>query len=332
VPTVIDVARAAGVSAATVSRVLNGSTVVNVEMRERVLNAVKELDFHPNQMAQGLRRGQAKAVALLVGDIEQTHFSALTKHVQSALEEIGLDLLLFNLGHSENRLADFLQRASALRLRGIVMALSDTVSKKVGPLLASLRESGMLIVSVGQNLNRYKVPSIVHEERAAASRSVAYLLQQGRKRIAYLGRINGSAVGSERFRGYREAHAQAGLPIQEKLVWDKAFRYAAGYDSVQSALDARVKFDGLQAGSDELAMGAIAALGDRGLLVPRDVAVIGFGDVEMGAYLRPSITTLSSYPNVAAEHVREIFRLAESGAEPPPITLLQRALVKRASA
>lgn len=327
----IDVARAAGVSPATVSRVLNGSNSVSLEMRDRVLIAVKKLDFRPNQMAQGLRRGQANAVALLVGDIEQTHFSALTKQVQSALEEIGLDLVLFNLGHSESRLAEFLQRAPAMRLRGIVVALSDTISRKVASLLPALVETGMLIVSVGQNLGRYKIPSIVHEERAAAMRSVGFLAEQGRRRIAYVGRIRGSTVGTERFRGYRAALLRAGLPFREELVWDKAFRYAAGYDGVAGALEARIAFDGLQAGSDELAMGAIAALSDRGLNVPRDVAVVGFGDVEMGAYLRPSLTTLSSNPAGAGALVRNFFQLADGDPPPRGVTLLERTLVKRAS-
>lgn len=328
----IDVARAAGVSPATVSRVLNGSNSVSIEMRERVLIAVKDLDFRPNQMAQGLRKGQANAVALLVGDIEQTHFSALTKQLQSALEVIGLDLVLFNLGHSESRLVEFLQRAPAMRLRGIVVALSDAISKKAGAMLAALVDAGMLIVSVGQNLNRFNVPSVVHEERAATARSVEFLIDQGRRRIAYVGRIKGSAVGTERFRGYRAALLDAGLPFREELVWDKAFRYAAGYDAVIRALEARLKFDGLQAGSDEMAMGAIAGLTDRGLSVPGDVAVVGFGDVEMGSYLRPSLTTLSSNPAAAAGAVRGFFELVDGGAPRRNLALLERALVRRASA
>src|SRR5882672_10330698 len=106
--TVIDVARQAGVSSATVSRVLNGNTTVDPDMRNRVHSAVKKLDFRPNPMAQGLRKGQSNTVALLVGDIAQTHFSELTMQLQAALEENGIDLLLFNLGHSANRLSEFL--------------------------------------------------------------------------------------------------------------------------------------------------------------------------------------------------------------------------------
>lgn len=328
--TVIDVARHAGVSSATVSRVLNGNTTVSSEMRHRVHSAVKKLDFRPNPMAQGLRKGQSNTVALLVGDIAQTHFSELTMQLQAALEENGIDLLLFNLGHSANRLSDFLMRAASMRLRGVAIALSDTVGKSAAPLFANLQKHGIQVIAIGQNLTRYGIPSIVHEERAAAQRSVAYLIVKGHKRIAYIGRIKGSAVGTERYRGYRTALMAAGA-FDEALVWDMSFRYAAGRNAVLRAIDAGVHFTALQAGSDEIAMGALAALRDRGLRVPDDVSIIGFGDVQMGAYLRPSLTTLSSHPELAASHVCAI--LKRNGDSPPPgLTLLQRTLVRRDSA
>jgi DNA-binding LacI/PurR family transcriptional regulator len=304
-PTVIDVARRAGVSLATVSRVLNGSAAVSQALRAKVSAAVRDLEFRPNAMAQGLRKGHSNTVALLVGDIAQRHFAELTMHVQAAIEEIGASLMLYNLGHSAARLRDFLVRAPAMRLRGMVLALSDTVAASVAPLIAGARDSGVAIVAVGQDLTRFAVTSIVHEERAACARSVQRLSSLGRKRIAYVGRINGSAVGSERFRGYREAMKAAGL-FDTRLVFDLAFRYAAGREAIERALDAGLAPDAVQGGSDEIAAGAIAALYDRGLRVPADVAVVGFGDIEMGAYLRPALTTLSSHPVLAAHHLRDV--------------------------
>jgi len=329
--TVISVARKAGVSSATVSRVLNGSATVSSEMRERVMAAVNELGFHLNPMAQGLRKGQTNTVALLVGDIEQTHFSALTKQVQAALEGIGLDLLLYNLGHSQSRLESFLARAIAMRLRGVVLALSDSLSRSIEPLLARLEQHGVELVCIGQNLTRFNVPSIVHEERVAATRSVDYLLAQGRTRIAYVGHIKGSTVGSERYRGYRRALEQAGLPVHEELVWDVVYRYAAGRDAVIKALERGIEFDGLQAGSDELAMGALAALQERGLAIPSDVAVVGFGGIDMAAYTRPPLTTLSSHPEEAAAHLRRLF-LDGRAEGPAKVTWVERSLIRRVSA
>lgn len=331
-PTVIDVARKAGVSSATVSRVLNGKATVTDEMRELVLGTVRQMGFRPNAMAQGLRKGQSNTFALLVGDIEQTHFSSLTSHVQATLEQAGVDLLLFNLGHSKSRLVEFLPRAVAMRLKGVIMALSDDVTKEILPHLDYLRENGLLVIAIGQNLNRYNVPSIVHDERLAARASVSYMLAQGRRRIAYVGRIKGSSVGTERFRGYRAALSQSPKLFDPELVWDVSFRYAAGREAVAKALNSGVSFDGVQAGSDELAMGALAALHDHGRKVPKDVAVIGFGGLEMGAYTRPSLTSISSHHDLAAEHLREVLRRTDCGEPLPTLTTVQRTLIRRESA
>ena len=327
--TVVDVARHAGVSLATVSRVLNGTARVSADMRERVHSAVRKLEFRPNPMAQGLRRGQTNSVALLVGDIAQRHFAELTMRVQAALEEAGLDLLLFNLGHSESRLTDFLARAVSMRLRGVIIALSDHVPRSAAALLAGLQHNGINVVSIGQNLTRHRIPSIVHEERTAARKSIEYLLAKGHTRIAYVGRIKGSAIGTERFRGYQGALDEAGV-FDEALVFDMAYRYSAGHDALLRALDRGLRFTAVQAGSDEIATGAMAALHDRGLRVPADVAIVGFGDVEMGSYLRPALTTLSTHPELAARHASDMFRNATAPA--PRLIVLERALVSRESA
>lgn len=325
--TVSDVAQHAGVSPATVSRVLNGNTTVSVEMRNKVLESARQLGYRPNSMAQGLRKGRSNTVALLVGDIAQRHFAELTLHVQSELEAAGMDLLLYNLGHSPERLQDFLGRAPSMKLRGLVLAISDRMSKEVLPMLALLPEAGITIISVGQDLTRHRIPSIVHEERAAAERSVSYLIERGHRRIAYIGRIKGSAIGTERFRGYQAA-LRAVDAFDDTLVWDLTYRYAAGRDAVLRALDRGLVFTGIQAGSDEIAMGAMAALHDRGLCVPQDIAIVGFGDIEMSAYLRPALTTLSSHPNVAAHHICDFF----VGDEPPlELTLMRRTLIERDS-
>jgi DNA-binding LacI/PurR family transcriptional regulator len=258
--TVIDVARAAGVSSATVSRVFNGQAPVSAEMRRRVLEVVRGLEFHPNQMAQGLRRGRSSTVALLVGDIEQNHFSATTKHIQSALTARGLDLLLYNLGHSDRRLCEILDRAIGMHLRAIIIASSDRVPLKSAlPLFKNLERRGVAIISLGQRLDMVGIPSVVHEEELAARRSVEILLRQGRTAIAYLGRIKGSVLGSQRVSGYKQALRAAGMKIRSDLIWDVAFRYSAGRTAVLEALAGSAHFDAIQAGSDELALGAISA-------------------------------------------------------------------------
>ncbi|MDB5414020.1 MAG: LacI family transcriptional regulator [Rubritepida sp.] len=328
--TVRDVALLAGVSPATVSRVLNGRTVVSPEARTRVLAAVKELDFQPNTMAQGLRLGRGTSVALLVGDIEQGVYSALTRHIQEALAELGLDLLLYNLAHSEERLLRILERAPSLRLRGVIIATADVIP--IAALQAvALGRSGIVVLSVGQRLHRHGITSIVHGERAAVAQSVGYLIEQGRTPIAYVGRIAESVTGSDRFGGYKAALARAGLAVDRNLVWDVAYRYNAGYEALSRALDAGIVIGGVQAGSDELALGAVAAIRDRNLRVPEDIAVIGLGDIELGAHARPALTTLSAHPKLIAEKVRQIIGAGES-RKVPALSVIPRKLILRQSA
>ena len=328
--TVQDVARLAGVSPATVSRVLNGRDSVRPPLRARVREAIDELGFRPDPLARGLRKRQTNTVVLLVGDIAQAHLLELTLGLQTELEQSALDLMLYNLGHSEQRLLSALERGTRAHWRGVILALSDDLPEAARPRFDALRARGVAIVAIGQDLTRFGVASIVHEESAAARRSVAYLLSKGHRRIAYAGRIRGSAVGSARFSGYREALEEAGV-FDEALVWDLAFRYAAGHQAVQSALDAGERFTALQAGSDEIAMGAIGALVDRGLTAGVDVDVIGFGNVQVGAYMRPPLTTLSSHSDLAARAARQLLD-DEALRDPSPLTVLTRTLIRRSSA
>lgn len=333
--TVTEVARKARVSLATVSRVQNGNATVAPEMRARVQAAIETLGYRPNPMAQGLRKGRSNTVALLVGDLAQRHFSELTLHVQTALEDLGMDLMLFNQGHSDLRLDNFLRRARSMSLRGVAIAMSDTVAPSIAPLIAALQMNGTTVVSIGQDLTRFEVPSVVYDEKASSRRAVEYLIATGHTRIAYVGRQKDSAIGTERFRGYKAALEAIGS-FDRALVWDRKYRYAAGRAAVEAALDQGLSFTGIQAGSDEIAAGAMAALSDRGLKVPGDVAIIGFGDVEMGRYLRPSLTTLSSDPKSAAAHVCAIFEAGASSqasrTAPATVVTLERHLVHRDSA
>lgn len=329
VPTMLDVAEAAGVSTATVSRVLNGTGVVSRKMRARVMAAIDELGFQLNPIAQGLRRGQSNTVALLVSDIEQAHFSAMTKHVQGALELMGIDLLLFNVEHSAERLDSFLRRVLAMRLKGVIIALSDKLNKHSIGNLIQLTEQGLTVVSVGQNLTSHSISSVVQSERDATAESVRYLLEQGRRHIAYVGRIKGSAIGTERFEGYKAALMRANL-FHPELVWDVAYRFSAGRQAIERAYETGLEFDGVQAGSDEMAIGAIAALKERGIQVPLDVSVIGFGGIEMGAYVQPALTTISSHPHDVGVHVAKLFSGTLSA--PGSLSLVRRSLIHRASA
>ena len=249
--------------------------------------------------------------------------------LQAALEETGIDLLLYNLGHSANRLSEFLVRSVSMRLRGVVIALSDNISGRRAALRQSRRERHSGRVDRSGPL---PIRHSLHRARGARRRhrSVSYLLAKGHRRIAYVGRIKGSAVGTERFRGYQAALVKADV-FREELVWDMAYRYAAGRDAVSCAHGFGTPLHRTASGQRRDRDGRARGAARSRAKVPDDVSIVGFGDVQMGAYLRPALTTLSSHPELAARHVCSIFKaMAATGFA--GVTVLERALGPRESA
>ncbi len=332
---VFDVAQRADVSSATVSRVLSGSPLVRAETRAKVIAAAEALGYKPNSFAQNLRKGRGSSVALVTGDIEHGIYPWLAKHLQHELEQIDLNLVLFNLGHRQERLRHILQHAAAMGLRALFLASADIADMAgLKPLMDRSKARGVAILSVSQRLEEFGIDSIVHDDRDGARTAVEHMLARGRRAIAYLGRISSSAVGGERAVGYEEALRHAGLPLDPALVWDvrEGFRGEAGYRTTGAALDRGLHVDAIVAASDELASGAMAALLDRGLSVPGDVAVTGFGGIGWGSYLRPALSTIELDAATLAERARRWLETLEAGETHPPLVLIPPRLVIRGSA
>jgi DNA-binding LacI/PurR family transcriptional regulator len=332
---VVAVANHAGVSPATVSRVLGGRVRVSAETRARVLKAIEELGYQPNEVARSLRAGRGRAVALVTGDIEQGINAALAKNVQSELEALGLDLLLFDMEHREERLRHFLERSPSLGLRGVLLTSPHVMDMpKLVPMIEAARKGGVTIVSIGQDFGAYGIASIVHDNAGGAALAVAHLLAHGRAPIAFVGRIATSAIGGARFAGYRAGLEAHGEPIEPALVWDisEGYRADAGYQATAAALKRNVPFRAVLAASDELAMGGMAATADHGLKVPDDVAFVGFGGLGWGSYARPSLSTVTLDAEAAARAVGELFKADATGPGHVGLTTIPTTLVLRQSA
>jgi DNA-binding LacI/PurR family transcriptional regulator len=312
--------------------VLTGAAAVSSATRVKVMAAVEELGFRPDPSARALRRGYGDTVALLVGDIEQGVYSSLTKHVQSALERIGLELMLYNLGHSAQRLESILERVESMRLAGLAIATSDVLDRQaIAALLRRANEQSLPVFSIGLALDEHAIPSIIYDDEAATRRSVNAILQSHGGPVAYVGRIAGSASGGARYRGYAAALADHGIAVDEALVWDSSFRHRAGYDSAKRALEEGVAFRAIQAGSDEIAIGAMRAIVETGRTIPDDVAVVGIGDIDVSAYLSPPLTTHGADPAQVGETLVEMLLAARNGETAPLRTVLERPFIRRAS-
>lgn len=325
---IVDVARLAGVSQATVSRVIGGTVFVAEETRQKVTEAIAELGYHPNSVGRALRSGKGNTVAFVVSDLQQGWYSTLAKHLQSALAAIDVEVLLFDLGHSEDKLRSILASAGNMGLRGVALATSDVFHFDAVELeISRLRDRDISVISLGQRLDQYGIGSILHDDLSAARKAVAHLASRQRRRIAYLNRISLSVPGQQRYEGYLDGLRQEGLLFDPTLRWGSPmFRFEGGYRAVSEAIDRGIDFDAILAGTDELALGAMAAAQDAGRNVPNDLSIMGFSGLDWGQYTRPSLTTLgANAERVAFHYVHELERPST------PLITINRDLIVRGS-
>ncbi|NGN63213.1 LacI family transcriptional regulator [Streptomyces sp. A7024] len=295
-----DVAEAAGVSIKTVSNVVRGSARVAEPTRERVLRAIDELGYTPNASARHLRTGRSGIIALAVPELVAPYFAELATAVIAAAKERGCTVLIEDTGGDADE-----------ELR-VACGLSDPLID--GVLLSPLRldqsqlagrEHRVPLVLLGER--DYEVPAdhVLIDNVAAAREATAHLLSLGCRRIAAIGREQTPhATSQQRLDGYVQALKEAGIGYEERLAPPvPTYTRAAGAEVMRSLLELPEPPDAVFCFTDLLATGALRAAHERGLDIPRDLALVGFDDIEEAQFAVPSLTTI-------APDKRQLARLA----------------------
>lgn len=307
-----DVAARAGVSTRTVSNVVNDAPYVSAVTRTRVEQAMAELDFRPNAAARSLRRGRSGLVALVVPELDSPYFSALAAALSSAAEQRGWTLLVEQSHGDPQRERTLLDGVRAQLVDGVLFSPWGLRQEDLRD-----RRDPTPLVLLGEQGDASVADHVVVDNEAAAEQATAHLLVTGRRRIAAVGAR--SPVGREtvrlRLAGWARALAGAGLARDPALeVEVESLHRAAGARAARRLLDDDVEVDALFCFTDELALGAMHVLLERGVRVPEDVALVGFDDIEDGRYATPALTTVS--PDIDAIARQATDCLAERLAQP----------------
>lgn len=333
---ITDVARAANVSPATVSRVLNQPDIVVPEKRERVLAAIRALNYSPNTLAHGLRAGAVKTVSLLVGDISQPFHGAFAKAIDKVGERLGYHVLLRDLDHSEDRLVRVLNELRPSDTYGVVIATADDLSvPRVRAAIATAQERGLFVVSSAQIVDD-SVPSIVPRYQAISHLATVHLATAGVWPIIFLGGSDSSPLSRERREGFERASAELGHDDAARWMLDGQFAVDESRHQVDALLSRElgkgIRLDasrlGIIAVNMRMAIGALQAITDRGLSVPQDVALVCCEDLPLASEWRPSVTTVGIDFAVLAE---ACFASLVAGKDAPPVTYLSHKITVRNS-
>jgi LacI family transcriptional regulator len=320
-PTILDVARAAGVSTATVSRAMNGG-LVSPAARASVEAAVARLGYRPNTVARGLATGRTGVIGVIVPDVAGPLYAQMARGIEDVTEPLGLQFFML----TDNRSAELERRAITTLLERRVDGLVLIGSRLERAALEALLGSGTAIVLVEREGADVPFASISLDNEGGAYAATRYLVECGHRRIAHVTGLR--AAGERRRAGYLRALADAGLEPGPLLEGD--FSEDSGVAAAAPLLAQR-GVTAVFCANDRIALGLSSALIAAGVLLPDDLSLVGFDDLPFSAFLSPALTTVRQDARVMGRLAAQRVVAAMSGAAEPTATLVPPELVIRAS-
>lgn len=330
-PTLEAVARRAGVSRATVSRVVNGSTSVAASIREAVNRAVEELGYVPNQAARSLVTQRTESIALILPETANRVFSddlffpAIIRGVGVELEAADKQLVLMMAGSAASH-----DRVERYAVAGHVDGVMFASMHGADPLPGTLVRLGIPVICSGRPIGESSVPYVDVDHFGGVAAAVRHLVAAGRRRIATIAGPQDMVAGIDRLAGYQDTLTRAGMA---QLVAVGDFTRESGIAVMRSLLATDPSLDAVFVASDMMAHGALIALREAGRRVPADVAVIGFDDFEISRYSDPPLTTVRQpIADMGRTMARHLLRLINDEPDLPGSVVLPTELIVRGSA
>lgn len=289
--TMLEVARRAGVSKATVSRVLSGNGYVSQETKDRVFLAIEESGYRPNLLARNLAIKKTQTLGLVVTNTlyHGVYFSELLFHAASMTEAQGRRLILADGKHSAQEEREAIQYLLDLRCDGIIIyprflsvdEIDDIIQQQQQPVLV-----------INRRLRRNSSHCVYCDQKSASQQAVEKLIARGHRDIAFITGSLDSPTGIERLSGYKDALTKHGIAIRDELIVEGKWTPAAGAAGVDMLRERQVSFSALVASNDDMAVGAIKQLHAHGVSVPQQVSVIGFDDIALAPYMIPALSSV----------------------------------------
>ncbi len=297
-PTVLDVAKRAGVAPITVSRVINNSGYISQGTRKRVEAAVKELGYVPNTLARGLRSKRTRTLALVVTDIANPYFTLMARGVEDAAGAADYSVVYCNTDESEAKEEKYANLLAQRQVDGVLLVPSCGNVKTIKFLLSN----DITVVALDRRVSGVKIDSVRSDSEGGAKRLTSLLIELGHQRIAMITGPKDVSTSADRVVGYQQALTEAGL-AQNELVYYGAFNQESGYELTGQAMMRSPRPTAIFGANNFITIGIMKALQNLELRVPGDVSVVGFDDLPESMLLSPFLT-------VAAQPAYEMGRVA----------------------
>jgi LacI family transcriptional regulator len=329
-PTISDVAQMAGVSIATVSRVINGTSPVASQTAQRVQDAIRRLSYVPQAAARVLASRRTETLGLLLPEIGGAFFSPLLRGIEAEAQAAGFDLLIHATSHIPHASRPVAHRPLGEHNTDGLIVFTQSIDEHELARLHALNFPTVLLYQTSPA--SLGIPSITIENKNGARKIVEHLIQVHHyRRIVFLRGPDNNQDSEWRERGYRQALEANGILFDPALVLTGEFNEEEARKSIRYLLTKGIEFEAVFGADDDSAAGAISAIIQTGKHVPRDIAVAGFDDVPIARYLRPALTTVRApIEQVGREGVRQLVRQIR-GQQADELVMLQTELVIRES-
>ena len=292
---VADVALAAGVSGATVSRTLNRTGPVSDNIRQRIERAVIELGYVPNGAARALASQRAHAIGVIVPTLENTNFAITAESAQRRLVDAGYNFMVASTGYDPARESDQIQSLVAHGVDGIIL-----VGAQRDPAITHFLKARHVPYVVTWSLAGDGTPSVGFDNAEAARRLASHLLDLGHRHIGVIaGLTKNNDRAAARLEGVRRALDERGLALPRELLIERPYRIAEGQFALRALMASSPQPTAVVCGNDQLAFGALIECGRRGIAVPQELSIVGFDDLEFAGQIVPALTTI----HVPAEEI-----------------------------
>ena len=327
--TIKDVALEAGVSIASVSRVLNDPNYGSVEMRMKVTAAAKKLGYQPNKIARSMVMGRTNIIALVIPDIRNQFFTSVARGVEDVASKYEYRVMLCNTDENLIRQRQYIDTFRSKIVDGFIIAVASDRDHD----LDKVDRETLPFVFIDRVCEGVLADAIVVDNRDGAYKAVSHLLELGHRRIGLIAGKSDTLTGRERLRGYEEAYRAAGITVDQALVVDGNFTIEGGYQATKALLEIEDRPTAIFAANNSMTIGCLRALTEAQVKVPEDVSVIGFDDSEWAEFFVPPLTVVRQPTYSMGTLAAEILFQRLTGTAPPEWqeVVLKPELVIRAS-
>ncbi|KYH28231.1 MULTISPECIES: LacI family DNA-binding transcriptional regulator [Clostridium] len=279
--TISDIAREAGVSQATVSRVLNKSGYVKEETREKILEVMKRLNYSPSAIARSLSTNRTNTIGVVVPDINNPFFGEVIKGISEVADKHGLNIILCDTDESIQKEVKALKVLKEQRIQGVIITPSSAEDEFNSEYLNVLENIGIPVVLIDGHVKYSNFSGVFADNIKGAFDGVEALIKNGHKKIAIItGRMN-SRPAQDRLLGYKKALAMNNIPVEDKYIFIGDYKQSGGYNITKNILKMEDRPTAIFVSSNMMTLGCVQALMEEKIKIPEDMAVIGFDNVEI---------------------------------------------------